>query len=60
MRILKKRINSKGIGFLHLIPTEEDDFWHLYNLIQIGDLVKTSTYRKLVREGINDLKTSIF
>jgi protein pelota len=52
MRLLKKRINyQKGIGFLHLIPTEEDDFWHIYNLIAVGDIIKTSTFRKVVREG---------
>lgn len=53
MKILKKRIHiGKGSGFLHVMPVEEDDLWHLYNLIQIGDIVKTSTQRKIVRESI--------
>ena len=51
MRILSQRI-YKGVGFLRVLPVDEDDFWHLYNLITIGDLVKTSTYRKIVKEGI--------
>lgn len=37
------------------MPTHDDDFWHLYNLVQIGDIIKTSTYRKIVREGNNNL-----
>lgn len=53
MKILKKRINfSKGIGFLFVMPVEEDDYWHLYNIIQIGDIIKTSTYRKISKESI--------
>ena len=51
MRILSQRI-YKGVGFLRVLPVDEDDFWHLYNLITIGDLVKTSTYRKIVKEGM--------
>lgn len=54
MRILSQRI-YKGVGFLRVLPVDEDDFWHLYNLITIGDLVKTSTYRKIVKEGIKSI-----
>jgi len=32
MRIVSKKIHNKE-GFLVLIPTEEEDFWHIYNLI---------------------------
>jgi protein pelota len=56
MRLLKKRISHKGIGFIHLIPTEEDDFWYIYNLLSVGDIIKTSTFRKIVREGKFSLK----
>lgn len=32
MKILKRKI-IKGEGFVHLIPTEEEDLWHIYNLV---------------------------
>lgn len=52
MRILGKRI-VKGVGFLRILPTDEDDLWYLYNLVSIGDIIRTSTHRKIVRESIN-------
>lgn len=47
MKILKRKI-IKGEGFVHLIPTEEEDLWHIYNLVQEGDQVKSLTTRKVV------------
>jgi len=51
MKILGRRI-IKGVGFLRLVPTDEDDFWYLYNLLAIGDIIRTTTHRKIVRECI--------
>lgn len=48
MKILGRRI-SKGVGFLRLMPTDDEDFWYLYNLIAIGDLIQTRTHRKIIR-----------
>lgn len=39
MRIIKKFIKN-GEGRLVVVPTEEEDFWHIYNLVEKGDIVR--------------------
>lgn len=34
-----------------LCADDGEDMWHVYNLISVGDLVKASTFRKVVKEG---------
>lgn len=36
---------------LALIPEDEDDMWHVYNLISIGDSVRASTIRSVTTES---------
>lgn len=50
MKILKRRIDKAGNGLIVIIPEEEEDLWHIYNLIQRGDSVKTGTFRKVKTE----------
>ena len=33
-----------------LIPDNQEDMWHIYNLIAVGDSVRASTYRKVQSE----------
>lgn len=49
MRILKTRID-RGCGFVHLIPTDDEDLWHIYNLITVGDIIQAMTLRKIINE----------
>lgn len=58
MRILKRKI-IKGQGFVHMIPTEEEDLWHIYNLIQEGDQIKSQTTRKIVSVSQSGVKNAI-
>lgn len=34
-----------------LVPNEDEDMWHVYNLLQVGDRIKASTLRKVVSES---------
>lgn len=51
MKILKKYIDRKRKGRVTLIPESTEDFWYLYNIIKIGDIVKLKINRKVQNES---------
>jgi len=52
MKILKQAINSKtSLGSIVLQAEEEDDMYHLYNVISIGDAVEATSMRNVVNES---------
>ena len=54
MKLLKKQINEKdGAGLVVLRAEEPEDMWHIYNLIHVMDLVKTTTIRKARNTSIS-------
>ena len=51
MKILKQAIIEKtGTGFVSVQAEEEEDMYHLYNLICVGDQVEATTVRNVVTE----------
>jgi protein pelota len=50
MRLVKKDLNSDGSGSMSLLPQEQEDMWHLYNLIATGDHITGVSYRKVSKE----------
>jgi len=58
MKILRKSLEKDSSGFVRLICQEEEDMWHVYNLIREGDKVKSSTFRKVTTESSTGSKTS--
>ena len=53
MKIISKNISTKdGAGKIKLRAEDSEDMWHAYNLIVAGDLVRTVTMRKVVKEGV--------
>ncbi|KAL7680898.1 putative 50S ribosomal protein L30e [Plasmopara halstedii] len=59
MKLLKKQISEKdSAGFVILRAEEPEDMWHIYNLIHVSDLVKTTTIRKVVKEGVTGSTSS--
>mmetsp|Transcript_43661 Transcript_43661/g.102822 ORF Transcript_43661/g.102822 Transcript_43661/m.102822 type:complete len:413 (-) Transcript_43661:473-1711(-) len=50
MRLLHKEISKEG-GRVTIIPDDAEDMWCLYNLIAVGDSVRTETVRKVVSES---------
>jgi protein pelota len=52
MKVLKKQISAKdGSGIVVLRPETPEDLWHCYNLLQTGDMIRTTTLRKVVKES---------
>lgn len=51
MKLIFKDIDRHGEGSIKLTATEEEDMWHLYNLITVGCRVKATTIRKVQRES---------
>lgn len=49
MRLLKKILDRSSNGELKLEPEEQEDMWHAYNLIAVGDHLRASTVRKVVQ-----------
>ena len=41
-----------------LIPEEPEDMWHAYNLVALGDSVKSTTIRKIKDESSTGSSTS--
>ena len=59
MKLLKKNISAKnGEGSVKLRAEEAEDMWHAYHLIGHGDRVRTSTLRKVIKEGATGSVTS--
>jgi protein pelota len=49
MRIERKSIKKAwGEGYVTLVPTDDEDLWHIYNLIQKGDHIRMKTRRKVI------------
>lgn len=51
MKVVHREINKGGEGKIGLIPEDPDDLWFIYNLIQKGDLIQASTFRKVISES---------
>ncbi|KAG8966098.1 Translation factor pelota [Tulasnella sp. 419] len=48
MKRVGKHIDKDGAGYVTLRPEDDEDMWHLYNLIQEGDHVRAPAIRRLV------------
>jgi protein pelota len=51
MRIIGQSIDPTGYGHMTLKMEENDDMWHLYNIISKGDAIKATTLRKVKEES---------
>ncbi|TFL05844.1 eRF1 domain 1-domain-containing protein [Pterulicium gracile] len=47
MKQVNKHIDKHGVGHVTLRPEDDQDMWHLYNLIQQGDLVRGPAVRRV-------------
>ncbi|XP_041347502.1 protein pelota-like [Gigantopelta aegis] len=50
MKLVNREIDKNGTGSVTLIAEEAEDMWHAYNLVQVGDALKSTTIRKVQNE----------
>lgn len=50
MKLVRRDFAPNGPGSVKMIPVDDDDMWHAYNLIAVGDTVMAVTVRKILRE----------
>lgn len=52
MKLVSRDVSAKdGSGQMALLPDEEEDMWHAYNLITPGDSLRATTIRKVQTES---------
>jgi protein pelota len=58
MRLAKRNISERdGEGSVQLTCDIDEDMWHSYNLIAVGDELSAPTFRKVVKEGASGTKS---
>eukprot|EP00759_Apiculatamorpha_spiralis_P025993 PhF_6_TR29200/c0_g1_i1/m.42721/K06965/PELO, DOM34, pelA; protein pelota len=50
MRLINKEIERDGSGRVTVLPDDQEDLWHLFNVLREGDTVKSKTIRKVQKE----------
>ena len=59
MKLQKQQISEKdGFGFVRLMAEQPEDLWHAYHLVGVGDRVKATTLRKVVKSSSTGSTTS--
>uniref|UniRef100_A0AC34Q5B5 Protein pelota homolog n=1 Tax=Panagrolaimus sp. JU765 TaxID=591449 RepID=A0AC34Q5B5_9BILA len=58
MRQIYRHVERDGSGVVKLMCEEAEDMWHIYNLIRVGDKVRSKTLRKVLNESSTGSKTS--
>lgn len=51
MKIVSRHIERNGSGSVTLIPDEDEDMYHLYNLIEVHDQVRAPAVRRVQSES---------
>jgi protein pelota len=59
MKSKHREITKEGKGYIVLLPEEPEDMWHAYNLIAVGDLVKSTTIRRIQSETATGTKFAL-
>ncbi|XP_071944985.1 protein pelota homolog isoform X1 [Antedon mediterranea] len=58
MKLVSKEVEKDGSGQVTLIPVEAEDMWHAYNLIGVGDSLRSTTVRKVTTESATGSSSS--
>ncbi|WOL17681.1 hypothetical protein Cni_G26474 [Canna indica] len=50
MKLVRRDLARGGFGSVKIILEEDDDMWHVYNMISVGDSIQAVTVRKVIRD----------
>jgi protein pelota len=56
MQIKHRAFQKDGAGSVKVVADDDEDIWHLYNLIMEGDEIRASTSRKVQVKFSTDRK----
>ncbi|XP_012940350.1 protein pelota [Aplysia californica] len=65
MKLVHRDFDKNNSGSLGLIPEESEDMWHTYNLVSVGDTIRSTTIRKVQNESatgsvsVNKVRTTL-
>ncbi|CAL1544486.1 unnamed protein product [Lymnaea stagnalis] len=65
MKLTHRNIDKSNSGSVTLVPEEPEDMWHTYNLVSVGDTIKSTTIRKVQNESatgsvsVNKVRTTL-
>lgn len=51
MKLVNRTIDRHNVGYVVLVPEEPEDMWHTFNLVTVGDVLKSTTIRKVQTES---------
>lgn len=51
MKLVTRDIDKHNCGSVTLMAEESEDMWHAYNLVQVGDALRSTTIRKVQTES---------
>lgn len=51
MKLLSRDIDKYNAGGVTLMPEEAEDMWHTFNLVTVGDTLRSTTIRKVQTES---------
>lgn len=51
MKLIAKNFEKDSSGSVVLVPEEAEDMWHAYNLIAVGDRLRSTTIRRVQTES---------
>lgn len=58
MKLIYKNLDKKNAGRITLIAKEPEDMWHAFNLINMGDYLRSTTIRRVINESSTTTSSS--
>jgi protein pelota len=58
MKLVYRSIDRHNVGHVVLVPEEPEDMWHAFNLVTVGDILKSTTIRKVQTESATGSSSS--